>query len=400
MRPYAVYCAALALAGGASAQTGNAPPSHLDRPSVYRTTGDPQASATARPSPTPAPDPAQPDPGPKVAIARHIVDAAGAFDGYMHRTAKISANFTSGESVARAVELGSVFEPRQLEEGAIAYAALVAMQDPAFVDSVHELGENRQARDALVGRLVEHPEACLDVPSARQAAARVARLLAKIGMNMVAAGAAMKQASYDLQSQPWSKQDILTPKERLARIEAESSAPMTLAPPDTAQLISGLFALRAGAGPEAAAAAVTVTPVVTRGLALAELAILGMAGDDQEQQIAPLLTDATDAECIKMARLNDLQCLAVVGPQYEDVFCLGSFAMMDSGRCIASAAGMSDLDFRPLIDKRSVFVPIAADEASERNPLQDKSRDAAVAAPVAASATPVNYSPYSGPTQP
>lgn len=420
VRSYIICCAALAIAGGATAQArdpqgygAQAPASQAsdDPPPALAVPAQPPVNAARLPpvgmAPVPpaAPDAqpaqvAQADPGPRVAVARRIVDAAGAFDGYMHRTARINVTFTSGDSVARAVELGSVFEPKQLEEGAIAYAALTALQDPAFVEAVREVGQDPSARDTLVGRLVDHPEAVLETAAARRAATRVSLVLGKIGMDMLAAGAAVRQASYDLQSQPWSKQAIATPDQRLARIEAESATPVSLAPSDTQQLISGLVAQRSQA--DGSGEASSVTPVVARGLALAALAILGMAGDDQEQQIAPLLTDARDAQCIRMARLNDLQCLSVAGPQYEDLFCLGNHAMMDSGRCIASAAGVSDSELRRVTDQRSVFVPIAlaSNEGTGPSPASRPQQPSGVAVPTAAVAAPVSYSPYRGPVQP
>jgi hypothetical protein len=324
-----VCFAALTLAGGAAAQShhprGHHSTHHVTLHATYPAVQHP---ADAQQFP----------------IAHSVMDAAAAFDGYMRRTAGINANFTGGASVARAVELGSAYEPRQLEEGAIAYAALVAMQDPAFVAAVSEVGKDPYARDVFVTRLVDHPEAALEAAAARRAATRVSRVLAQMGNNVVVAGVAVKQASYDLQTRPWSKQPIFKPRQQLARIEAASSAPTSLAPTDTAQLMNRLTALRSQNASDGEATA--VTSVVARGVALAALAILGRAGDDQEQQIASLLTDDRDAECIKMAKLNELQCLAVAGPQYEDIFCLGRHAMMDSGRCITSAAGVSDRDVR------------------------------------------------------
>ena len=42
-----------------------------------------------------------------------------------------------------------------------------------------------------------------------------------------------------------------------------------------------------------------------------------------------------------MAKLNLFQCLSVAGPEYEDVFCLGQHAVLDTGQCVAGAAGPS-----------------------------------------------------------
>ncbi len=42
---------------------------------------------------------------------------------------------------------------------------------------------------------------------------------------------------------------------------------------------------------------------------------------------------------MKMAKLNLYQCLAVAGPHYEDVFCLGQHALIDTAQCVNKAAG-------------------------------------------------------------
>ena len=357
----------------------------------------PEAAApTLAPVALPAPRPA--DLGPQVAIAHRLIDAAGAFDGYMRRAATIDGKFTSGAGVARAVELGSVYQPRQLEEGAIAYAALVAMQDPAFVETIQRVGHNPRAREAFAAKLIEHPELVFNFGEARREATRVSMVLSDMGMRLVVAGTAVKQAAYDVQSQQWSKGPIAAPDRRLARIKAESSVPVSLAGPDTAHLVSDLVALRSDDGGPTAEAE-SATRVVTQGLALAALAVLGKADDDQMEAIAPLLVDETDEQCLNLAKLNEFQCLAVAGPHYEDMFCLGRHAMMDPGQCVASAAGVTDAALHTLVDPKSIPVPIAVASAEtvERDGVFNAPTSRGVAFPMAVSAPPENYSPYTGP---
>jgi hypothetical protein len=76
-------------------------------------------------------------------------------------------------------------------------------------------------------------------------------------------------------------------------------------------------------------------PVVQRGLALAALAVLGEA---DARSVEPLLQDPACASCLRMAKLNLFQCLAVAKPWYEDVFCLGQHILIDTGECIRAAA--------------------------------------------------------------
>jgi hypothetical protein len=81
------------------------------------------------------------------------------------------------------------------------------------------------------------------------------------------------------------------------------------------------------------------SPVVLRGLALAALALAGQAGEENGEAVRPLLTEGRSASCLRMAKLNLFQCMAVAGPHYEDVFCISQHAMLEAGQCLASAAG-------------------------------------------------------------
>jgi hypothetical protein len=41
--------------------------------------------------------------------------------------------------------------------------------------------------------------------------------------------------------------------------------------------------------------------------------------------------------CLRMAKLNLYQCLASAGPHYEDIYCLGQHAMMETAQCVTEA---------------------------------------------------------------
>ena len=395
------FLATMALAGSAAAQMVDRPgPDGAGAPLPEMAAPLALAPEAARLNADAMPRPA--DLGPQVAIAHRLIDAAGAFDGYMRRAATIDSKFTNGAGVARAVEIGSVYQPRQLQEGAIAYAALAALQDPSFVEAIQRIGRNPHARDAFAARLVANPEIVFNASEARRAATRISAILGDMGLKLVVAGTAVKQAAYDVQSQDWSKGPIAAPDRRLARIKAESAMAVSLAAPDTAHLVSDLVALRTdgGGGAEEAQSA---TRVVTQGLALAALAVLGKAGDDEVQEIAPLLVDDGDEQCLNLAKLNEFQCLAVAGPHYEDMFCLGRHAMMDPGQCVASAAGVTDAALHTLVDPKSVPAPIAVPiavasaETTERDSVFHESVSQGVAVPMAAPAPPESYSPYTGP---
>jgi hypothetical protein len=108
---------------------------------------------------------------------------------------------------------------------------------------------------------------------------------------------------------------------------------------------------------------------VIRGLAIAALAALGEAGDANVEQLLGLMSEPNIGMCMNMSKLNLFQCLAVARPHYEDVFCLGQHAMMDTGRCMIRAAGLPE-PFEPK------FVPTqeSIDKGMGKKPPPKKAR--------------------------
>jgi hypothetical protein len=80
-------------------------------------------------------------------------------------------------------------------------------------------------------------------------------------------------------------------------------------------------------------------PVVQRGLAVAALASMGVAGDSDDASVETLLNEPEDGACLNMSKLNLYQCLAVAGPWYEDIFCLGEHALGETAQCIVKETG-------------------------------------------------------------
>src|SRR5690606_28208748 len=82
------------------------------------------------------------------------------------------------------------------------------------------------------------------------------------------------------------------------------------------------------------------TEAVIRSLAIAALAALGAAGEEDWRATTEALTvTGTNEFCLSMSKLNVFQCLAASRPHYEDMFCLGRHVVGDIGRCTAQAAG-------------------------------------------------------------
>ncbi|RAK59861.1 hypothetical protein DJ021_08600 [Phenylobacterium hankyongense] len=294
------------------------------------------------PSPTSRTSPeAAAEQGPSVRIARRVVDAAGAFERFVRTASAVGPDFDGAASVSGALMASAAYDPRQLEEGAVAYASLVALQEPAFVEALQRLAADPAERAGYVDRLTATPDLVLELAGAPQAAAMASDALNGMGATLVSRGRVVKQAAYTVQHQPWALEPVTQPEERLARVEAAGGTRARLSESETRQLLTGVVARRRDRDDDLAAPRPTAT--VLRGLALAAAAVLGQAGESRTDALSRLLSEPDNGACLRRAKLNLHQCVAASGPQYEDVFCVGEYAMGATGQCIVKAAGGSDM---------------------------------------------------------
>ncbi len=279
------------------------------------------------------------------AFGRRATDAATAYDGYVRHAAAIDPGFSDAASVQRAVRSGSDYQPQQLQHGIVAYAAMIALRNPAFVDGVRA---QAAADPSFADRLTAQPAAVLQIPGAQSAAADVAGVLHAHGVALQSTSKAIAKAAYDVQAQAWSKTAVANPVEVLAGVKASAAALRTAdEPSEKALLLSLVSAPRGDAG-----GAPSATPAVVRGMAIAALAVMGRAGDKEDLRIQALLEDELSAACLKMATLNMNQCLAAAGPHYDDIFCVGEHSVGETARCVSSAADGGPGQMQPDPDLR------------------------------------------------
>jgi hypothetical protein len=269
-------------------------------------------------------------------LGRRVTDAASAYESYVRRATAIDARFSDAAAVQKAVRAGAAYQPQQLQEGIVAYAALLALRNDAFVEGVRSLRD-----PSFADRLTSSPQMVLNVRGADEAASDVAGALRAQGAALLASGKAITQAAYDVQGQSWSKTPVSDPKGVLADAKEAAAQPRAASIPAKERLLASLVT-----APQTAAAGAGA-PDVVRGLALAALAILGRTGDDKEANFEALLHDASSTDCLKMAKLNLNQCLAVAGPHYEDVYCTGRHGVGETAGCVASASNGTTTPLAP-----------------------------------------------------
>jgi hypothetical protein len=210
------------------------------------------------------------------------------------------------------------YQPQQVSQGIMAFAALVALQNPRFIAGVSKLAQSPDAAEALVRGLETDPSRVAGIDGADSAAADATAALIREAELVYEAGSKVKQSSYDIQHQPWSLEMTPDSAWRLARAKSLANAKFSPSGDDIARLFQTTANARDQNSGETASPG--YTPVVRHGLVLAALAVLGRA-DHQDLEAAGLIRPGDGADCMQLAKLNLFQCLAVAGPYYEDAFC-------------------------------------------------------------------------------
>ena len=295
----------------------------------------------------PAPIPPAAAPPPPVALSNDLVNAAGAYRAYVPRVTALSPTFSNGAAVQQSVTVAAAYEQKQFLKGMIAYGALVALQDPNFVAGVRTYGVDPVQRKTMAQKLAADPNYASALPGSASAAGLVVNALNADAGKIRTLGAQVKQSAYDVQTQAWSKVAIPNAPARLAQAKALSAAAVPAPEEDVKKLALAVRGSEAPGAPlivvSGAPVSAPFTPAVSRALAIAAIAALGEGGEGSEALTQNLGEESSGGFCFNMAKLNLFQCLAVAKPYYEDVFCLGQHILIDTGQCMAKAAGAAPL---------------------------------------------------------
>ncbi len=341
------------------------------------------ACSTPPPPPPPAPPPPPPPPPPSVSLSPRVIEQAAAFADYMNKAGSISPLFTDAASVSAALTLAEAFEPAQLRRGAVAYAAIIALQDPAFVAGVRTFVSDPAQRRAVVLDLYKDPAYAVGLKGSDSAAGRIIAQIGDGGTQVYTTGKRVKQAAYDVQRSAWSKADVPDRDGRLARAKSVSASPML----PSLERVTLLQGAASGAVPPSGigySVSPPYTPLVIRGLAVAALAALGEAGDANAAGVQAIMAEPSTESCLSLSKLNLYQCLAVSKPNYEDVFCLGQHILMDTGQCMIRGVGAA-MPIEPPPPAPPPAVKVAVKRPAARRPAAR--RPAAAAAKPAAKPT-------------
>ncbi len=309
---------------------------------------------------------------PPMAIAPRIVELASVYQNYVRTASNISPAFADGASVHSSLRQAVSYEPRQLAAGQIAYAAIVALQDPMFVAAVRRYAVSPTQRAQVRAGLLADPAYAIGIRGSDSAAGLAIAALNGEGSRVRSVGELVKQAAYDVQRQEWSKGRIPAPELRLAEAKSLSIIAARAAPDDVARLnAAALGSTPLGLTPTAVPPPYTQT--VTRGLAIAALSALGDGAGEYALQIEELTNVQRGDDCLRMSKLNLYQCLSVARPWYEDVFCMGQHILIDTGQCIAKTAGV----LPPVAAPTPLQTPVPVTTATTPAPMALSAEDLA-----------------------
>ncbi|MCX7585668.1 hypothetical protein [Phenylobacterium sp. 58.2.17] len=307
-----------------------------------------------------------------MSLAPSIIEQASAYRYYVDKAAAISPAFVDGQMVAEGLKVAAAYEPKQFLKGAIAYGAIVALQDPTFVAGVRQYAGTAAQRQQIAYEIMKDPAYVVGLPGSSSGAGAVIAALGEDGNKFYQAGKTVKQAAYDVQKQSWSKADVVGRDARLSQAKLLGSTPAAGDLTQTSRLQQAV----AGAQPlgvTATSAAPPFTPAVIRSLAVAALAVLGQASEPNVATLNAIMVEPNVASCANMAKLNLYQCLAVSKPHYEDVFCMGQHAMMDTARCVIKASGQPEPfepRFVPTVRENASYKPTPAKKPATKKPAK------------------------------
>ncbi len=304
---------------------------------------------------------------PAFALPAEVVSAATAFQRYMASAAKIDAGFADGDAVAQGLKTASGYEPSQMEEGMVAYGAIVALRDERFVAGVERAAGNGDDRAAFAEQLVQDPSTVTQVEGADEAARRIEAALGDKAGALLAAATQVKAAAYSVQHQAWSQAAVEDAQQRLADVKTRSNQRAAPSDVDDQAMLTAISDVDASALGDAPAGP---TPIEARALALAAESVLGRAHAADRDRLTPLFSDADSAECLRMAKLDLYQCMAVAGPQYEDIYCMGQHAMAETARCVAGAAHAAPTERMSLAEPATdpAYVRVASRQTAKIDP--------------------------------
>src|SRR5690606_1205189 len=226
--------------------------------------------------------------------------------GFIRDIRTVSAGFASGEAIQTAIRQGASYAPEQLSRGMVAYGAILALQSPEYVQGVRTFVADPEQRQAVIQQIVADPAYAAQLPGAEAAAGLIASAWGQDAAALSALGAAIEDDAYAIQARSdprrrWASEHVANRQNRLDAAKAASENVMLPSAEEAARLFQ---AAHTGVGLEVTPArqGPPYTEAVIRSLAIAALAALGAAGEEDWRATTEALTvTGTNEFCLSMS---------------------------------------------------------------------------------------------------
>ncbi len=246
-----------------------------------------------------------------------LYELAGQFSALISesRRAAQSSSLASAREIAQSVDRSPRLTRASTIDGAKAYAVLAALHSTEFRENVTRVA-SELGHDNFKSRLSADPNAIRQIRGYSEAKSFAAGALGDAYTIINDSSAVIRQASYDLQRQQWSKVEQAK-QPRLEAIALSWNAPARRDGVQTAN-----FATNARNN----------EPINDKILVAAALSAIG----DDAAALNALGRDSGKF-CANRAYLNLRQCLAATRYAYEHTFCLSRHGYSDFSECAQSA---------------------------------------------------------------
>ena len=280
---------------------------------------------------------------PPVALNASVAEAASIYVAFTRDMAALEGGFQSPEAVQAALRRGASYDPNQVARGLVAYAAILALQSPEFVEGVRRYAVDRQVREQLAANLKADPRWVLNLPGADAGAAMIMGTLREEFNTLGDAADSVENDAYNIQQswdprRSWAVAHVRDRQARLDEAKARSRQRMPNSAADAARLAAAATGGRSLNTNSGARLRPPYPPAVERALALAALAALGEAGENARAATDAMSENPEGEACLSLSKLMLFQCLAASRPSYEDMFCLGRHVIRDLETCSRGSA--------------------------------------------------------------
>lgn len=275
----------------------------------------------------------------------------------------------SVEETRAAHEMLATHDPDRLSAGIVAFAALTATENPAYVAGLQE-AVDLYGKEQILEAVAVDPRVASDLPGAEAAAQSVLSLVKSDAARMLRLGERFETRAREIASTSWGKTRLRNQQSRVDEIAQLARARQVAAPALPHVLAGGVTApvLTAAApewrasmatadaqeptGAQEAAVPQTEAPraaplatadaraqrFVDRVLALATVYAVNGGADAPDERY---LGNPRSRQCLISAKLNLDQCIAASSSPYEATYCLGRHGLSEAGGCFDWVAAQS-----------------------------------------------------------